>query len=150
MDENQWRQHPAVKLLLEFFCKLNEWESETNRQYEAIDWESFSEAENSTQVSERKRALAGIFAEYCDVGANATRLQDQGLSHSARPQHDPEVEKIIEVREEAGTVVVETRETVGSKWFWKYEVVRTKDGWKVKDKRYRKLKPEGRWSKDIL
>lgn len=140
----------AVECLKAFFSELNSWEVETNIEYEAINWDTITDKIHRENMRRWRAKLSGIFAKYCEAGEAATRLNDEGLHLCGQARHDPEIEKIVSVTDKGRIVVVETREATGSKWYLKYELLSTPEGWKVKDKRHRRLSPDARWTKDIL
>lgn len=143
--------HPALVVLKSFFAEMNAWEKGVAARYKAIDWGNTSaEALARDRAIDRQGATA-IFEKYCEVGAKATRLQDQGLSFNPdRPEYDPEGEVVVAVTERPGKVIVETKQTYLLKWRMKYEIVETPNGWRIRDNRKRSSDKNPRWDRDML
>lgn len=143
--------HPAVTVLKAFFAEMNEWEKRAAARYEAIDWGNTSEEALAHDRDLNRQEITAIFDKYCEVGSQATRLQDQGLSFNLdQPEYDPDGETIVDIIAKKGKVIVETQQTYLLKWKMKYELVETADGWKIRDNRKRSSDKNSRWKRDIL
>lgn len=142
-------EHPAVRCLLSFLSARDRWERESSRAYDAIDWEKSTEDDLARIRDECRNNIEIIFDRYCEIGAKAKRLRDAGQSFNIRTSNELS-EQVISVEERRGSVVVETRETTGARWRFRYELVDTPSGWRIRDDRRYRSDVDLRWKADVL
>ncbi|NLS92810.1 MAG: hypothetical protein GXX96_11700 [Planctomycetaceae bacterium] len=137
--------HPALEVLLAFFSEMNAWELQAAEQHRAkVDRTQF---ERNRAL--RRAKLEEIFERFCEVGKEAERLQDVGVSFSlGKPEH--EGESIVRTTERAGTVTIETEQPEERGWQYKYQLVDVAGEWRIRDNRKYRSKGETKWSKDLL
>lgn len=147
--EQKMASHPAVQVLQAFFLEMDAWESEAARHHRSVDWGNADQAQLARDRVLQRQNMEQIFEQYCEVGKQAERLQDQGLSFNlGQPEHEGET--VVRVTERAGKVLVETEQPQSRGWEFRYELLQIAGEWRLRDRRKRRCKGQERWSKDLL
>jgi len=134
--------------LREFFAEMHRWGLAAISNHQQINWETVTEAELNQQRFELRRALTAIYEQYCEAGASAERLQDQGLSfHLDEPEYNPD-HPILEERVGAeGTSEIQ----VGGRDFdFRYHLIQRDGRWWLQDKKEFRSKKGGKWKAHLL
>lgn len=66
------------------------------------------------------------------------------------PDYDLAHEPIESIHESPRKVIIETRQAIYLRWKYRYELVDTKDGWKIKDNKKRGSDKNPAWRADLL
>jgi hypothetical protein len=142
--------HPAVAVLRAFICERLQWEAASFKQSRALDKDKSVTMDDIQQAHQSfKNGLKDIYSKYCDVGLQAKRLRDQGVSFCDRPGDDPNYERISSVEEKRGKVYIVTR-CDAENWWSRYEAVETSQGWKLRDRKGWKSKLDAKWLVEML
>ncbi|WP_417388750.1 NTF2 fold immunity protein [Gimesia sp.] len=141
----------AKNCLIDFFGEMYVWESAVIETEERADNDELSEEEIQRYFKKAKEDLALIFEEFCEVGRAAKRLQDEGLSFNIPPEYDLEENPIESILEKNDKVIIETKPASGLGFCYRYELVNSENGWKIRDNRkFATLTPEAKWSSGLL
>lgn len=98
------------------------------------------------RAAARKR-LATIFGKYCEAGVKATRVNDVLHHGGGEPDYNPKKEKLVSLTQRGSTVVIETQMTHNFRFKLKYQLVRAKDGWLIRDNRKCMQDFQTKWSR---
>lgn len=149
---NETNAKEATQCLMGFFEDMKQWELEMIEYFKFFDEGNVSEEEDIVQSKQQKEALAEIYEKYCEVGRKAKRLQDQGLSFNPDyPEHGKDAESVTSITEKPSKVIIETKQEIGLRWRYRYELIQVEGEWKVRDNRKRSSDEEyPKWSKDML
>lgn len=142
--------HPAVIVLKEFFGAMNSWEADALQHHESVDWGNADELQLAVQREVQRRHLEAIFAKYCEIGTQAERLQNQGLSFGDPPAYSTDGEEVISVTPKGSKLVIETRQTRPPHWKYRYELVQLEGEWRLRDTRKRSSEKNPTWRRDML
>ncbi|WP_187781826.1 NTF2 fold immunity protein [Gimesia chilikensis] len=141
----------AKHCLIDFFGKMYEWESAVIEMEERADNDEITEDEIQQYLKQAKADLELIFEEFCEVGKTAKRLRDEGLAFSIPPEYDLEENPIESILEKNNKVIIETKPASGLGFCYRYELINTDNGWKIRDNRkHATLTPDAKWSSDLL
>lgn len=92
------------------------------------------EGEWNQWLQECRERLCEIYFRYCESGREATRLENF-MAFRGGQTYGEENEKIVEVEERKGKVVITTRQLSDYKYFLRYEVVEIGGQMKIRDNR---------------
>jgi hypothetical protein len=129
---------------------MNAWEWKMIRE----DFSDLSECEESeieAEVSKRNKKqrdeLAKIFEKYCEIGVKAKRVHDVWHCGGEEPDYNPKTEKIVSVEDQKDKVVVETQMAHNFKFQLRYELVKLRGRWLIRDNRKCKIDQTSKWSR---
>ncbi|MEZ6072497.1 MAG: NTF2 fold immunity protein [Pirellulales bacterium] len=143
--------HPAAKLLMKFFAEMHSWEAAAARRENAFDWENSTESDYDELTVQEREEVAHIFERFCEVGRLACRLQEGGMSLSLdEPHYNPEKESIESFEESNDVVVIETKQAHHHRFYYRYELVRVGDEWRIRDNKKYAVTKGSSWTEDIL
>ena len=140
-------EHPAVKRLLAYFNAMNDWGSRAQLQSDAIDWERTTTEEVNQLRDSWREQLTGIYSEYCEVGVDAKRLRDSGVSFNRGRQF---YEEVTAVNHKGDKIIIETQQTEAARWRYCYELVLVGDIWRIRNNRKQSSDKDRRWKTDLL
>jgi hypothetical protein len=144
------QEHEAVAFLLSFFEAMNRWEVDLATKIKAVEWGNTTDEYVKGIFDAGRKRLEDIFAEYCDAGIHAERLQDERPSFGAPPQYSVDNERIVSYRLAGDAVIVETQRTVRPLWEYRYELCVRDGDWRIRDKRKKRGKSPPGWEADLL
>ena len=125
-------------MLRQFFAKMAEWEWGMIRQ-DYSDLEELPvpkiEAEVEKRRARQRRSLARIFKRYCEAGERAKRVRDVLHCGGEEPDYNPKTERILAVKAVGDRVIVETQMAHNFQFRLRYELVKVKGRWRVRDNR---------------
>ena len=127
--------HPAVETLRSFFAAMHDWGAEMVCHHRAIDWDNVDEPGLERDRAEQRKKIEAIFNRFCEVGVKAERLEGTGLAFRNPPEYNLDHEHILSVSEKPGKLVIETKQSHGLGWRYKYELVPGGEGWRIRDNR---------------
>ncbi|MCX5659739.1 MAG: NTF2 fold immunity protein [Planctomycetota bacterium] len=142
--------HPALRVLLEFWIAMESWEREMLVLGDRIR-KGITEAEYAAARDEGKARLASIYRLHCEAGDQAERLLDKGLSWPSEIVHGLSRELVVGIETKRGKVIVESKQSTGMKYRMRYELVEKDGKWKIRD-RVKYALPWGteKWTTEFL
>jgi hypothetical protein len=145
------QQKAATEFLFSFFEEMEAWEIALADRYSAIDWENTTEELVKQIFDDGRSRLEAIFREYCEVGPEAERLQDEQPSFRVgEPTYSRECERVVSCRQQNHTIIIETQQVKPPNWEYRYELVPREGEWRICDKRDRRTPKHRTWEADIL
>jgi hypothetical protein len=129
---------------------MSNWERQAEIIAMKIESPETSENEVEALGNARRRAIEDIFEEYCEVGRDAARFRDAGVSWSSPSEYDADRDQITFVSEKNGIVTADVVHAAIPDFVFRYNIVRLGERWMLRDVRKRRIKEMPGWSADLL
>lgn len=138
----------ARSVLLAFLREYWDWQAECSKVYSQSSLSNISDEELSRADLRLRQVRLRIFEMYCEAGSQSRIFRDEGMAFKPLA-HGVCFEEIVGVLEQKDAIVFEAYRRQEKVWS-RYKLIDTPAGWKISDRMWYRVTPEGKWRATFL